>query len=453
MELDDAEISLPFFIEFINDRYYLQTSMNRFIESITDEEANKLLEDIDVSTKKHLRECNLKQRGGYIDKSKIDANLYEFLMLCDSIHDFGRNFDIKQIHEWIPYELLHVFKKVKNNETNANTKMVLRKRHIDLMEIKREDKLISYLTKPPNLWFDTKAIQNPFRGKNIMKRYLYKPQFTLQENILLSRLNMKKTSIIKSIDFWTNEKHNDPSQFYIEQICYVCSIIKKYLGENIEWITDVSDPIYKLFTSFPIIHQKFFNSVQAKSKMRTDDIVNVLNERLHLQWTPIICDATMNDSSETDRFILNKSKMKLGFDKNPTGSVYMNKYPFQCNLEGAMYKRNGEMSYKLNGEEIQENQKENSLGANILYIKGKLKDLKENQITQEKAQRDIVLALARKRSGDWGMVENCVVNKRAFITQDKLAAMYAICRKVPIIYVHPVLKHNEIYQYTLSLVK
>jgi hypothetical protein len=453
MEVNDADICLPLFIDFAHDRSYLQRSIQQFLSLSKDEEINQLLIEIDKISN-NFKFSSIQRAGvaDTVDKRKLDMELYEFMMLCDSIHDFGRQFDINTIYKWIPCKLLSVFKKVKTFENNTNSIMVTRKRPIDLMEIKREEKLISYLTKPEQLWFEKKSIKNPFRGKNILKRYLYNPKLTLKDNIIFSRLNMKKTNIVKSIDFWINENDSNPNHFYLEQICYICTIIKQYLGENIEWITDISNPIYKLFTSFPLIQQKFLNSLNIQPNVKRD-FVNNLNNRLHLEWTPIICDATMNDASETERFVFNKSNMQKGFDKNPTGSVYVDTFDFRFELQGAFYKRNGEMFYKLNEEEIQENQKENSLGANILYIKGKLKDLKNNLCTEEQAKKDIVHALAKKRSGDWGMVENCVVKKRAFITQDKLAAMYSIYRNVPVIYVHRVLRHKEIDQYTFVLVK
>jgi hypothetical protein len=320
------------------------------------------------------------------------------------------------------------------------------------MEIKKEEMLIAYLTKPENLWFGTKSIKNPFRSKNVLKRYVYNKQLTVKDNILLSRLNMKKTNIVKAIDFWINKNNDDLDKFYMEQICYICKVIKRYLGENIEWIIDVSDPIFKLFTSFPFIQSKFLNTLNIKTNLK-QEFIKDLNYKLQIEWTPIICDAVMNDATDTDRYVFNKSKMMKGFDEYPTGSVYADKYNFQVNLDGAFYKKSGEMFYKLNGQEMSDTVKYNSISAAITTINNTLKQYDKKYIDEEECHKEILTALANKRSGDWGMVENCVVKRRAFMTQDKLAALYAIYRKVPVIYVHPVLRHKEIDQYTFVLVK
>jgi hypothetical protein len=111
MIINDDDISLPLFIHFANDEQYLEKSMNKFLSSTSDEMLDKLLTKIEGDVKNNFSQ---NQYGGKpIINNEIESNLYEFLMLCDSIHDFGRIVDVQQIYKWLPMKLLSVFKKNK----------------------------------------------------------------------------------------------------------------------------------------------------------------------------------------------------------------------------------------------------------------------------------------------------------------------------------------------------
>jgi len=52
---------------------------------------------------------------------------------------------------------------------------------------------------------------------------------------------------------------------------------------------------------------------------------------------------------------------------------------------------------------------------------------------------DIACPVARKTAGDWGQIEHCRLNNIVFVTSDRLAALYAASRDVPVMLV----KHHD----------
>lgn len=52
-----------------------------------------------------------------------------------------------------------------------------------------------------------------------------------------------------------------------------------------------------------------------------------------------------------------------------------------------------------------------------------------------------------KRAGDWGQVEHCVRYRKIFVTRDKLAALYAMYRRVPFIYMSIIMFSTHLMQF------
>lgn len=371
--------------------------------------------------------------------------LYEFMTLADSIHDFGRTFPLPDIRDWCPAPLMTVFSKVHGKEEEGR-----KMRQIDLMEIKREDVLLTHLTRPKQLRFPGHApIDNPFLNKNVMKRYPYDKNKSILAQARCARQGVRlQGSRVVSMEVWLEEPQ--PRWLQLEQIAKVCTTIKAALGSEVEWIVDAShEALPSLVTSFPIIHEQLLQ----RFKTTTPDFADALRTTVAAKWTPVMCDATFCDAGDDDRHVYEESERTMGFDPSRTGQVYRDGYPHQVTLEGAEHRRDNDFYYTIAEKGVlNARHKDHSLGAMRAAIKLILKQVSEDVISNEYAMEEISKALAYKRAGDWGQVENCVLNGRALMTCDKMAAMYAIMRGVSVVYMAHA-QHGDVLQMTFTMVK
>lgn len=380
-------------------------------------------------------------------------DLYNFMLLADTIHDFGDDFDVADILEWLPTPLLRVCSGVGRDKTWAS---------IDLMEIKREDVLLRILTRSKYLHFASGRVVNPFWKKNVMKRYPYDPERSIADQARCVRKGFRTTSRVVTFEVWL-EGIRDPRVLMLEHIARTCTTMRDLLGRDVEWVVDNShDSMATLLTSFPLVHEALLN------KFKTDPpsgfskgLLARMNSRGPVTWTPIICDASLFDAGYVDRFVYEAST-KLdrlrpkGFDTRGTGEVYVAGYEDQVELLGAEYRKDNKFYYKVrNGRSVvavDAHRKQNSRPKMARDVEGRLENLEEGLVAREETFRRIRRAFAAKRAGDWGQVENCRIRGRAFMTNDKLAAMYAIYRGVTVVYV-AVATHAAVRQVTYSLVR
>jgi hypothetical protein len=365
-----------------------------------------------------------------------DLALYEFLAFCDTVHDFGRPFEdcLDRLLEWCPAPMLSV----PDPETGKS-------RPIRVMEIKREDVLLKYLKSPKYLRFPGHPpLPNPFKDVHILQRYPYDPTKPIDRQARCARQGTRRSSRVVSMELWLEEPQ--PRLLQVSQIANACATIRAALGADIEWIVDAShEAVPSIMTSFPIVHERLLHKFRTMPDSRP--------EFVSLRWTPVICDASLNDAGDLNRFVYEQSGRQLGFDGSPTGRVYRDGHPDQVTLNGAVHKKNNDLCYETEEYgEINYRDMQHSLAAMVREMKRTLAQERAGVLGRDAALRDIATSLALKRSGDWGQVENCVAKGRALMTCDKMASLFAVYRGVSVVYVQ-LSRHSDVLQVTLTLVK
>jgi hypothetical protein len=252
------------------------------------------------------------------------------------------------------------------------------------------------------------------------------------------------------MELWLEEPQ--PRLLQVSQIANACATIRAALGAEVEWILDAShEAIPSIMTSFPIVHERLLHKFRTMPDSKPEFVSQL--QASSLRWTPVICDASLNDAGDLNRFVYEQSGRQLGFDRSPTGRVYRDGRPDQVTLNGAVHKRNNDMCYDTEEYgEINYRDMQHSLGAMVREIKRTLGQERAGVLGHDAALRDIATSLALKRSGDWGQVENCVVKGRALMTCDKMASLFAVYRGVSVVYVQ-FSQHADVLQVTLTLVK
>jgi hypothetical protein len=411
----------------------IESMVDRILESSTKADQRKIacvLSSIPVNT----------MTGGVAGKisdirDRIDP-LYSFLKLCDSIHDFARKFTLTEIYDWCGRpELITVTDKYKRN-----------RRIIELIEIKKEDVLLKYLTKNNKLYFPSGSINNPFYKKNVMKRYPFNKLLSVEDQLARYRRSFRQSNKVVTVEVWMQGSTYKTLQ--VEQICKVFSTIQTILGDKLQFIVDGSVSLARIVTTFPVIHDRALRTFRLDPDF--ESFKKILNTKISKgskpEWTPILCDASLYDAGEVDTYLIEQDHEKY-LDVRPTGEIYRTFDHKQIILQGARKKKGGKLQYKLLDKWVDESDKINSLSMAKQAID--LADRHDNTISTK-----ITDALTQKRAGDWGQVENCRLRNRVFMTIDKIAAMYAIYRNVSVIYVTQDLhKSSDLHQWSFSIVK
>jgi hypothetical protein len=83
--------------------------------------------------------------------------------------------------------------------------------------------------------------------------------------------------------------------------------------------------------------------------------------------------------------------------------------------------------------EVQRTVSKNSI---VSFLQTKLGQRSDKKSSSSFLDVDLSLkaALSLKRGGDWGQVEHCRKFGKAFVTADKMAALYAWYRRVPFVF-------------------
>ena len=449
MDDSDDDIDLPAYIKYAHTPGLTESMVATVLSECTLQQIAMIEQALVPESVEHEDAATACQLGG--DIGRLEGGhlaLYEFMTLADSIHDFGRHFQLQDIHDWCPARLMTVFSKVHGNDKGGR-----KMRPIELAEIKREEVLLRHLTRPKQLRFPPHApISNPFLNKNVMKRYPYDASKSIEKQARCARQGVRlKGSRVVSMEVWLEEPR--PRWLQLEQIAKVCTTIKAALGGDIEWIVDSShEALPSLVTSFPLIHEKLLRDFRING-CGTSAFADSLRKAVAAKWTPIMCDATFCDAGDDDRHVYEQSNRTAGFDSGRTGRVYRDGYAHPVTLDGARHHADNDFYYTVREKGVlNARHKDHSLGAMRGEIKKVLQFLREGVITEEYAFRDIAKALAYKRAGDWGQVENCVVYGRALMTCDKMAAMYAILRGVSVVYMARA-QHAGVLQLTFTMVK
>lgn len=432
--MDLETLHVPRLLEVDCTRREVEDAVDSVWRGCSPEDIADLAAALEAEPEEPPDDCTL-SGGGPGSLAGVELALYEFLALCDTVHDFGRPFkdSLSKLLEWYPAPMLSV-------PDPATRKF----RPIHVMEIKKEEILLKYLRTLKYLRFPGHPpLHNPFKDVNILKRYPYDKTKSINKQA-------RRASRVVSMELWLEEPQ--PRLLQVKQIANACATIQAALGTEVEWIVDSShEAIPSIMSSFPIVHERLLNKFRTMPKERSTFVTEL--KATSLKWTPVICDASLNDPGDLDRFVYEQSGRRLGFDRNPTGPVYRDGYPDQVTLNGAVHKKNNDMCYDTEEYgEINYRDFTHSLPAMTRRIKDTLVDEQAGILSHDVAMARIATSLSLKRSGDWGQVENCVANGRALMTCDKIASLFAVYRGVSVVYVQ-FAQHDGVLQVTLTLMK
>ena len=199
-----------------------------------------------------------------------------------------------------------------------------------------------------------------------------------------------------------------------------------------------------------------------------NDFINHMNLQIDKnKWV-----STKSDSNFFDPSTVNKV---LTIDKRSTGEIYKNSYNFQIILDkissnisntDKVYKQPGQFKPYVNCRIIGKDNKDNKKILNIdvddrrankyfsinsidiisSSVSQNIDDIRNPNISLSKFDRDTLYAI--KRTGDWGQVEHAKKYDKIFVTEDRMAALYAYYRGVNFILLRKkvIINENEIIE-------
>lgn len=166
------------------------------------------------------------------------------------------------------------------------------------------------------------------------------------------------------------------------------------------------------------------------------------NDAIESTWSVEVCDAGVYDGA---RFVQKDVRPEV------TGSVFHRDSPVQFVFDSVT--ADGTYGYTIESKTVPVDVG-NPRSGRTQVAKDVSKGVYTDRTSQRKAKErhdkaslDTVLdtwdddinciaLLALKRAGDWGQIEHCKRYKLIFVTSDRLAALYATYRDVPMLYLH-----------------
>lgn len=178
----------------------------------------------------------------------------------------------------------------------------------------------------------------------------------------------------------------------------------------------------------------------------------------------VYCDATVYDGAR-----INNLKDAVHFSQDATGRVFHHKsvanVEFYEHTEPGT-KRNS-YAYKVTTTDPAKNPLASNFGETSItttvrdgFIRNRVPRTREDnskETMREDAEElighalNVAVPVTRKTAGDWGQVEHCKKHKMAFVTSDRLTALYAAYRDVPVLLVMHSEKGTSYVQYSFCM--
>ena len=233
------------------------------------------------------------------------------------------------------------------------------------------------------------------------------------------------------------EMHNPaPSRLrriQLAQLLDLAARMRTWFGRTCIFQPDTYHPILKFITATKWINQAFFE------KFVVDRAYTVVKYALEIsravaragegntEWKMVLCDANYYDgTSISDDFPVDTAATGWVFRHGIVGIS-----PHNIRLEGIS--DNGKVRFSIllnNTLEFDELEREETRPIfSTAAVFSKLPGASRSHGMLSNAESCELLNL--KRAGDWAQVEACKRNGRIFLTEDRLAALYAFYRKVP----------------------
>jgi hypothetical protein len=393
-----------------------------------------------------------------INKDIMNDNtiIYEMLMYADTIHDFKTmdSFNIDMFY----------MKKKYLFPIDMTIEILL-----------KEQLFIEYISSRKKLVFVSKTVDNPLYGfsidtYDIKKKAHEKLKINFEE---LSKSNYKSTEMRSknnktkslSVDLWfliDEIKSKEKMKISIiesKQIIKMIYYMKKWFSYNdtvgFNFQLDSNNQLIDIIVGLSFIHTSL-NKHFILDKELNDFIYHMNLHRDKNKWVTTKSDSNMFDPSEVNRELL--------IDNRPTGNIYKSGYTFQISYDkvisnisdsNRVYKQH--IKCKITGKDSKNKDKVlnidvddrlankyfsiNSINIISSTVSQNSDDVKIPSISLSKFDRDTLYAI--KRAGDWGQVEHSKKYNKIFVTEDRMAALYAYFRGVPCILLRKKLLINE----------
>lgn len=436
--------NLKFAEEWVKDRWNIATPIEQLTIAKTYLQVpSRQMRDI---RKKLLRT----QKGG---TGLLDPRITKILAAADTYHDF-KNAQGSEVEPELPKELV-----------------------ID--DLKNESRFLNVMTTYKKWTFGEEKIANPLYKACFFEMQFDKPIDTeeaYQKQFRSVQSRVGRDYHMVPVDVWSVMKPKDSRKvevYRLEQVAQTVGVLRRMFGQGMDAVLDASgDQLVTIVVSLRNLNKFIYTTLSELSDgPLREKIAELMAEEgvVWQDWNIIENDATWYDA-QTIKY------SEPTIDSRPTGDVMPhNTSSYQISLQGLHEGKKGRYMelglrdidgttwtlrpYRCDIKSITSKTKVNDIitnkRRNVIYPPPtSAKDL-ELVIPS----LSIPLLYALKRTGNWGMVQSCVVHpNRVFFTVDRLAAMYAYYRGVPFVYFDDQLHSQKkdsvsVVQYTFTIVR
>jgi hypothetical protein len=389
------------------------------------------------------------QKGGALvppyDVSDMDIRPYKVLQLADAIHDFadGSVKDDGTVQTIMQKDIGCVLPDAFVPEEN-------RSRKLTLLDLADKTKFIEIMGANSHLTFGGVKVENPLQDLDFEKNMYKHVDETSDESIVpKSALHDKNTAPKQHVEIFCYGAHMATILDLVDLV-ELRDTIEKTFGTDLKFVVDqnaLSDhpgearPM-PFIAAWMLGFKNVIKELERFHKVRQGDA-----EFTHV-GDLVYCDASIHDGA---RPFHNATP-----SPDATGDVYHRYAKIQVNLGGLHgngYKINitrTDSACPINIDDLKDDSGE------LRYVvrhKNRLclaRDQSGQDITFDSDKKNMInlqgklllkglncsIALALKNAGDWGQIEHCKVIGAVFVTCDKLAALYAAYRNVPLLYLN-----------------
>ena len=392
-----------------------------------------------------LRQRRKRKKGGAIEErcdDQHDPRIYRLLALADSVHD-----GLSQSFGQSPESIMGYMGLTANDLPNGLKPATLR----------TEAKVIDFLQRRKKLRFEKEDIANPCHGADLAHFDLQaarlvnpKPSVDVltatyrQAAEAVKRMDLSASRRVLCVPVYSMlEMHNPRSsklqRIQLAQLLDLAARIRTWFGERCVFQPDTYHPVLKFVTATKWINKAFYNKFVVEQDYHVVKYESEISRAIAragvgtTAWEMVLCDANYYDGTSISD--------ALPIDTAATGWVFRHGIigigPHNVRLEGISddgkvkrVKYSEFLDNKLDSDEVERESTRSTLSTAALFsqLPGARRNRRGVLSNAEACQQ-----LNMKRAGDWGQVEACKRSGRIFLTEDRLAALYAFYRKVPFV--------------------
>lgn len=402
-----------------------------------------------------LRVCDVQKRvrgisglngGALIDDG--DIRIYRLLELVDTCHDFfnARTTSVQRFEEFI--EEYGYQRYIPSGLTS---------------EMIRNEKLfVNWLSAQKTLIFGADIVQNPLYAEhdNLLSSFNIRPSHTTLEKYYTGQLKsvaQKRRRRIVPIEIYTEvDDFHRLEVLKFQQVVQLCGQIMARFGETIEFNVDSVDSNHLLMLVVAVQHlsRKFWQTFKVDLATQADVSTKLICavQRIHRmepKWKTTLTDSNIFDAAQ--------HSVSLPVDPRPTGTILRAECGFQIALKGIQVGQNqNQLKTRIvitdEGKSFTmsiSDREAVAFSTNNIVVSVAARitagpPAQINTITDRVQSCSCILQFALKRSGDWSQVENAAKWGKVFVTGDKFAALYALYRRVPFIFMRRMQHSNNL---------